>query len=114
MPLYEYKCDFCFNEEVRLRKITDRFNSLPCPSCGNNMTMCYSKFSTLNGPMHEVAGEFYTNTKESQVHESKGIQIHGNRFINVDIGISLPRGVRAEMSGNTFDNVKTPLQIRNR
>lgn len=114
MPFYEYKCDFCFTEETKLRKVSERFNTLPCPNCRNNMNLLFSGFSTSNGFTNEAITDHGVKVNKTQDVKSRGLQIHGNHFVNCDVGISLPRGIKADMQGNTFENVKTPMQLRDK
>ena len=42
MPLYEYTCGDCGHKFPMLRPIKERHDSIPCPKCGGDCSLCMS------------------------------------------------------------------------
>ncbi|MCI0437527.1 MAG: zinc ribbon domain-containing protein [Chloroflexi bacterium] len=60
MPLYEYVCTVCDHEFEKLRPMSKRDDSAPCPKCDGESERQLSVFAAFssgsNGQMSAVAG----------------------------------------------------------
>lgn len=107
MPIYEYECPNCHKRSEKLRKISDRNQSLPCTACGSDMVLVFSSSNFLSG-----ADTTLRANQSSPDPMTGGIQVTDCTFENVSTGISLPEGANVKMKGNKFKNVKTPVEFR--
>ena len=107
MPIYEYECSSCDARYEKLRKISERDQSLCCAGCGSNVVRVFSAPNLLSGAHNRLS----KNLRPSEPVVG-GTQITNCTFENVGTGISLPEGANVTMRGNKFKNVKTPVEFR--
>lgn len=125
MPIYEYECAECGENIEDLREIAQR-NVLPnCPKCGKPCArVIATSFSTPStdstqpqGPFKEVMnrGSVSTGRTGIRLENADNICIRNSRFANLGVGVSLGPGTgRVEMSGNTFRDVRNPIEMANK
>lgn len=109
MPIYEYECQSCGTRFEKLRKMSERNQSLHC-------TACPSSAIRILGSPNLLPGEHNKSSKNLRSSEPVmgSTQITNCTFENGGTGISLPEGANVKMKGNRFKNVKTPVEFRKR
>jgi putative FmdB family regulatory protein len=115
MPFYEYQCKNknCAAVTTTLRRMDDRHAPLPCPKCNANTVLLLSVFSTPksdSASMPPFRGN--VNPRNANNNRTSGVTLKNVHIEGANIGISLPQGANVDMQGVTFNNVKTPVEIR--
>jgi putative FmdB family regulatory protein len=109
MPIYEYKCSVCDLVSEEIRKMSDRDNQSFCKICG---AAAHHILSSIN-----VGNKLLSERDPPSPNRNSGIgaiQLHNSIFENSNVGVSVPKGARIDMSGNKFINVKKPVEFRDK
>jgi putative FmdB family regulatory protein len=111
MPVYEFECPDCDSVLEDIRKMSERENQILCKKCGAAMRHVLSSINVGNKSSSEPHP---TSPKPNRKPRTGGIHIYNNHFEGANVGISIPKGLEIDQHGNTFKNVKKPVEIRDK
>lgn len=122
MPLYEYECIKCGKVATLLRPIKYRNDSSIC-QCGAKTKRTLSSFNTNTSkgpieyeerrhPMKIKDESRISGSKAIRIGRAKNVSLKGNIISGFDVGVSISEGVKVNMKGNKFFNVRNPIEIR--
>jgi putative FmdB family regulatory protein len=121
MPIYEYKCQQCGHFIEKLRSIKSRDDPIVCCNCSAPMQRYLSMFNTLRktNASNESTSLVEPVSIPSRKSSAVGIRFKGGsgsikdcRFNNLQTGVSMAKGSKIDMQDNKFDNVTTPVEVK--